>query len=76
MQTEPLRLAYIWQLIPDNHKIALRVKERHKDCYYSDGFYDSWDSCPYYRQFAVVLSVYAITTEILEVTILDNKIGE
>lgn len=72
---DAMRLAYIWQLIPDNHKIALRVKERNKDCYYSDGFYDSFEACPYYRQYAVVLSVYAISTEIIQVTILENKIG-
>lgn len=73
MKDWSIRLGHIWQMIPENHRIALKVKRSDSMGYYSDGYYDrAVDPCPYYRQFAVVLSVYAITTEILEVTINEN----
>lgn len=68
-----IRLGHIWQMIPENHRITLRVKRNGENSFYSDGFFDkAVDGCPYMRQFAVVLSVYAITTEIIEVTIAEN----
>lgn len=68
-----IRLFHIWQFIPENHKITIRVKRSDGKGYYSEGYYDkAIDPCPYYRQFAVVLSVYSISTEIIEVTINEN----
>ena len=73
MKDWSIRLGHIWNMIPENHRIALKVKRSDSQGYYSDGYFDrAVDPCPYYRQFAVVLSVYAITTEILEVTINEN----
>lgn len=73
MKEWSIRLGHIWQMIPENHRITLRVKRNDGIGYYTDGYYDrSVDSCPYYRQFAFVLSVYAITTEIIEITINEN----
>ena len=68
-----IRLGHIWNMIPENHRVSLRVKYPDGSGYYTDGYYDkAVDGCPYYRQFAVVLSVYAITTEVIEVTICEN----
>ena len=68
-----IRLGHIWNMIPENHRVTLRVKRHDGKGYYTDGYYDhAIDGCPYHRQFAVVLSVYAITTEIIEVTIAEN----
>lgn len=68
-----IRLGHVWNMIPENHKVTLRVKRHNQNSYYSEGYYDhAVDSCPYARQFAVVLSVYAITTEVMEITIAEN----
>lgn len=73
MKDWSIRLGHIWQFIPENHKITIRVKRSDGNGYYSEGYYDkAIDPCPYYRQFAVVLSVYSISTEIIEVTINEN----
>lgn len=73
MKSSSLRLSQLWQMIPGNHNIVLRVKSEDGQSYYTDGYYrKAVESCPYYRQFAFVLSVYAITTEIIEITINEN----
>ena len=73
MKEWAIRLGHIWQMIPENHRITLRVKRNDGMGYYTDGYFDkAVDACPYNRQFAFVLSVYAITTEIIEVTINEN----
>lgn len=73
MKEWAIRLGHIWQMIPENHRITLRVKRNDGIGYYTDGYFDrAVDACPYYRQFATVLSVYAISTEIIEVTINEN----
>ena len=73
MISSSLRLGQLWQMIPENHNISLRVKTSDGQSFYSDGYYrKAVDPCPYYRQFAFVLSVYAITTEIVEITINEN----
>lgn len=73
MQVFKVRLQHVWNMVTENHKIVLKVKLPDGTGYYSDGYYDRMiDPCPYYRQFAEVLSVYAITTEVIEITISEN----
>ena len=69
-----LRLNDIWHLIPENHVVVLRVKLPDKHLYYTARHYASREEQPpYERKFAKVLSVYAITTELIEITIEENK---
>lgn len=70
-----LRLMDVWPLVPDNHNIVLRVKAPDRREYYTDRFIDTPQTrgCPYDRQFAFVLSVYAVTTETIEITVKENR---
>lgn len=74
MVTGGLRLGDIWGLIPENHVVVLRVKLPDKHLYYTARHYSNRiEECPYERKFAKVLSIYAITTELIEITIEENK---
>lgn len=72
-ETLSIRLGHIWNMIPGNHHVVLRVRRPDSGLCYTDRAYDkAEDGCPYERQFAKVLSMYAINTEIIEVTIEEN----
>ena len=65
-----IRLQDLWQVLPLNHNIQLRVKPRDsRDYYIARDVSAAWERCPKYRKLARVISVYAITQEALEVTI-------
>ena len=65
-----IRLQDIWQVLPTNHNIQLRIKpESSREIYLAREVSAAWERCPYYRRLARVLSVYALTTETLEITI-------
>lgn len=65
-----IRLQDIWQVLPKNHNVQLRVKpESSRETYIAREVSAAWEKCPYYRKLARVLSVYALTTETIEITI-------
>lgn len=69
-----IRLQDIWGLLPKNHNVQLRVKpEETRDCYIAREVSAAWERCPYYRRLARVLSVYALATETLEITIEETR---
>lgn len=71
---EKIRLRDVWPLIPENHAVSLRVKRPDRYAFYHArgiGFADA--GCPYERQYAEVISIYAISNEIIEITIKENK---
>lgn len=74
MKNWAVRLGHIWKMVPGNHKIAIRVKKMDGTGFYSDGFYDSLiDPCPAVHQTAPVISIYAVSKEILEITINERN---
>lgn len=65
-----VRLQDIWQVLPDNHQLLLRVKPMNsRDFYYDRGVKDASYHCPYHRRLCKVISVYALTKETIEITI-------
>lgn len=73
MPTLSIRLAHIWNMIPGNHHVVLRVRRPETGLCYTARTYDkAEDGCPYDRQFAKVISMYAISTEIIEIIIEEN----
>lgn len=65
-----IRLQDIWQVLPKNHNVQLKVKpENSRETYIAREVSAAWEKCPYYRKLARVLSVYALTTETIEITI-------
>lgn len=65
-----IRLQDIWQLIPKNHQVFLKVKPfNSRDTYYAREVSGAWEHCPYYRRLSRVLSVYAVTKESVEITV-------
>lgn len=74
MTEKRVRLGEVWPLIPQNHVVVLRVKMPENHLYYTARHYAIRpNDCPYDRKFAEVVSIYAITTELIEVTIKENK---
>lgn len=67
-----LRLHEIWELFPGNHMCCLAVKDAKTGQEYHELTQLFREGCPYYRQYAVVKSVYAITREIIEIYIWEN----
>lgn len=65
-----VRLQDIWQVIPANHTVLLRVKPQNsREFYYDREVKNTEYHCPYYRRLCRVLSVYSLTKETIEITV-------
>ena len=69
-----IRLQDIWKLLPKDPNVQLLVKPGAvRDCYIAREVSAAWERCPYYRRLARVLSVYALTTETIEITVEETR---
>lgn len=65
-----VRLQDIWAILPLNHNVQLKVKHPDRmECYIAREVNAAWEKCPQARKLARVLSVYALTTETIEITV-------
>lgn len=69
---EPARLQELWQLIPENHVVVLRVRTKDRAFYRDRSVNNIYEGCPYTRAFAKVVSVYCVARELVEITIEEN----
>ena len=68
-----LRLGDIWEFIPENHVVVLRVQRPENRLFYTAYHYQQRPhDCPYERKFAHVIGIYAIERELIEIRIKEN----